>query len=69
MMACSLLRKSADPPSETTAKSARQQIRAMKSSKFLIFIPTPPAPPLLAVEYYFGMRDLLVQAVVVGCKR
>ena len=21
------------------------------------------------VEYYFGMRDLLVQAVVVGCKR
>jgi hypothetical protein len=21
------------------------------------------------VEYYFGIRDLLVQAVVVGCKR
>jgi hypothetical protein len=21
------------------------------------------------IEYYFGMRDLLVQAVVVGCKR
>jgi hypothetical protein len=21
------------------------------------------------VEYYFGMRDLLVQAVVVGCKQ
>ncbi len=45
-------------PAEISLLESREQARAVvESAGFNL------------VEYYFGMRDLLVQAVVVGCKQ
>jgi hypothetical protein len=39
-----------------------KEIAVPHTSKILVLIP-------ICSGYYFGMRDLLVQAVVFGCKR